>query len=160
MIWNKEKIITFSFASRNVFFEKPDRFVNYTTNTVEKDLDLFVYRKTTIDVGWKIFLLGRISMQKQKVFLSRNGKNFFNFPQRNSSFELPWQQRTRNQTRANTTQEKQKEAAKPRSVQDQERSIIEVKKSFRYLQYAQLKPHNPFRDKKLLDVSAISNIIL
>ena len=50
MIWNKEKIITFSFASRNVFFEKPDRFVNYTTNTVEKDLDLFVYRKTTIDV--------------------------------------------------------------------------------------------------------------
>ena len=62
MIWNKEKIITFSFASKNVFFEKPDRFVNYTTNTVEKDLDLFVYRKTTIDVGWKIFLLGRISM--------------------------------------------------------------------------------------------------
>ena len=52
MIWNKYKTITFSLASRkqNVFFEKPDRFVNYTTNTVEKDLDLFVYRKTTIDV--------------------------------------------------------------------------------------------------------------
>ena len=34
---------------------------------------------------------------------------------------------------ANTSQEKQKEVAKEKRVQDHGRSIIEVKKSFRYL---------------------------
>ena len=49
--------------------EKPDRFVNYTTNTVEKDLDLFVYRKTTIDVGRYSYYRGLQSGKKKAFYI-------------------------------------------------------------------------------------------
>ena len=46
----------------------------------------------------------------------------------------PWATATRNQTTANRNQEKKKEAAKLRMVQCQGAPIIDVKKSFKYLE--------------------------
>jgi hypothetical protein len=47
--------------------------------------------------------------------------------------DSPWSKARRYQLTAKRSHEKKKEVAKEKRVQDQGRSIIEVKKSFRYL---------------------------
>ena len=50
-----------------------------------------------------------------------------------SSTRSPWTKATRYQTTAKTNQDKKKEAAKPMKITDQDRSMVDVKKSFRNL---------------------------